>query len=117
DIHYQVERGRRFRLNDIRIVGTEKLTYEDVAAELKSQKTNALNLIPFVGYGRGYTSTALLEQDKRTIKAHMRDFGYRRAEVEVLEGVSIDGENLIITLKVNEGPLTRVAGIDIRGNK
>lgn len=115
-ILYQVDRGRRFRLNDIRIVGTEKLTYEDVAAELKSQKTSALGLIPFIGYGRGYTSTALLEQDKRTIKAHMRDFGYRRAEVEVLQGVSLNGENLIITFKVSEGPLTRVAGVDIRGN-
>ncbi len=46
----------------------------------------------------------------------MRDLGYRRAEVEVLQGVSISGENLIITFNVIEGQLTRIAGVEVRGN-
>lgn len=117
DITYQVERGRHFKLTDIRITGTNKLTYDDVASELKSQKTNALGIIPFLGYGRGYTSLALLEQDKRIIAAHMREFGYRHTTVDVLQGVALNGENLIITFKVTEGPLTRVAAVEIRGNK
>src|SRR6185312_10095973 len=117
NIVYQVERGRRFKLHDIRITGTNKITYDDVAAELKSERANALGFIPFLGYGRGYTSIALLEQDKRTIAAHMREFGYRHSVVQVLQGVSINGEDLIITFKVTEGPLTRVAGVEIRGNK
>jgi outer membrane protein insertion porin family len=116
-IDYGVERGRRFRLNDIRITGTNKITYEDIAGELKSEKANALGLIPFFGYGRGYTSLALLEQDKRTVRNVMNDLGYRRAQVNVLQGVSINGENLIITFQVEEGPLTRIAGLEVRGNK
>ena len=75
-----MEQGRRFRLTDIRITGTNKLTFEDVEADLKSQKANAIGLIPFLGYGRGYTSLTLLEQDRRTIEAYMRDLGYRKAE-------------------------------------
>jgi outer membrane protein insertion porin family len=47
----------------------------------------------------------------------MRDLGYRHAEVEVLQGVSINGENLIITFNVIEGSLTRIAGVEVRGNK
>src|SRR4029079_19489499 len=43
-IQYDVERGRRFRLSDIRITGTNKLSYEDVAADLKTQKANAIGL-------------------------------------------------------------------------
>src|SRR6185295_7110056 len=66
-IEYDVERGRRFRLNDIRITGTNRLSFADVEADLKSQKANAIGLIPFLGYGRGYTSLTLLEQDRRTI--------------------------------------------------
>ncbi|MGH9966875.1 MAG: POTRA domain-containing protein [Pyrinomonadaceae bacterium] len=116
-IDYLIERGRRFRLADIRIEGTNKLTLADVEADLKSQKASALGLIPFLGYGRGYTSLTLLEQDKRTVRSFMRDLGYRRAEVEVLQGVSINGENLIITFNVIEGPLTRIAGVEVRGNK
>ena len=37
--------------------------------------------------------------------------------VQVLQGVSIDGENLIITFQVTEGPLTRIAGVEVKGNK
>jgi outer membrane protein assembly factor BamA len=117
EIRYDIERGRRFKLTDIRITGTNKLTYADVAADLKTQKASALGLIPFFGYGRGYTSLTLLEQDRRTIEAYMRDLGYRRVKATVLQGVSINGESLIITFEVNEGPLTRIAGAEVRGNK
>ena len=116
-IEYHVEQGRRFRLNDIRITGTNKLSYEDIEAELSSQQANAIGLIPFLGYGRGYTSLTLLEQDRRTVEAFMRDLGYRRATVSVLQGVSIDGDGLIITFDVTEGPLTRIAGVEVKGNK
>jgi outer membrane protein assembly factor BamA len=117
EIVYQIDRGRRFKLTDIRITGTNKLTFEDVAADLRTQKANPLGLIPFLGYGRGYTSLTLLEQDKRTIRNYMRDLGYRRAEVDVLQGVSLNGESLIITFQVTPGPLTRIAGVEVRGNK
>ncbi|HLA10125.1 MAG TPA: POTRA domain-containing protein [Pyrinomonadaceae bacterium] len=116
DIEYQIERGRRFRLTDIRITGTELLSFEDIEQELRTQKASALGLIPFFGYGRGYTSLTLLEQDRRTIRNYIRDLGYRDAEVEVLQGVSIDGENLIITFNVTQGRLTRIAGVEVRGN-
>lgn len=116
EIVYEIERGRRFRLNDIRVTGTNKLTFDDVAADLRSQKASALGIIPFLAYGRGYTSLTLLEQDRRTIRNFMRDLGYRHAEVEVLQGVSLNGDNLIITFNVIEGPLTRIAGVEVRGN-
>jgi outer membrane protein assembly factor BamA len=117
EIQYQIEKGRRFRLTDIRITGTNKLTFEDVEGDLKSQKASALGLIPFLGYGRGYTSLTLLEQDRRTVRNYMRELGYRRADVEVLQGVSINGENLIITFNVTPNELTRIAGVEVRGNK
>jgi outer membrane protein assembly factor BamA len=117
EIQYQIAKGRRFRLTDIRITGTNKLSYEDVEADLKSQKASAIGLIPFLGYGRGYTSLTLLEQDRRTVRNYMRELGYRHADVEVLQGVSINGENLIITFNVTPNELTRVAGVEVRGNK
>jgi outer membrane protein assembly factor BamA len=117
EIRYDIERGRRFKLTDIRITGTNKLAYEDVAADLRTQKASALGLIPLLGYGRGYTSLTLLEQDKRTVRNYMLDLGYRRAQVDVLQGVSINGESLIITFQVTEGPLTRIAAVEVRGNK
>jgi outer membrane protein assembly complex protein YaeT len=118
NINYTVERGRRFRLSEIRIEGTEKLTFDDLAAELRSEPASGiLGIIPFLGSRRGYTSRELLVRDQRTVQARMRDLGYRKATVEVRQGVSIDSENLIITFAVTEGPLTRVAGVEMRGNQ
>jgi outer membrane protein assembly complex protein YaeT len=118
NINYTVERGRRFRLSEIRIEGTEKLTYDDLAPELRSEPASGiLGIIPFLGSRRGYTSVELLQRDQRTVEARLRDLGYRRANVEVRQGVAIDSEDLIITFAVTEGPLTRVAGIEMRGNQ
>jgi outer membrane protein insertion porin family len=117
NIVYDVERGRRFKLTDIRITGTDELDLDEIQDDLKTQKANALGFIPLLGYGRGYTSRERLEEDRRTIRARMRDLGYRSAEVEVRQGVSLEGENLVITFAVTEGPLTRVASVEIRGNQ
>jgi outer membrane protein insertion porin family len=84
---------------------------------LRTREATALGFIPLLGYGRGYTSRENLAQDENTIAARMRELGYRRASVDVRQGVSLDGENLIITFVVNEGPLTRVADVALRGNK
>jgi outer membrane protein insertion porin family len=117
NVTYEVEPGRRFKLTDIRIEGTQELKIEDVEDELRTQRANALGFIPLLGYGRGYTSRELLEQDRRTIRSRMQDLGYRKAEVTVRQGVSIEGENLIITFVVEEGPRTRIASVELRGNK
>ncbi|MBC7930998.1 MAG: hypothetical protein H7Z38_10595, partial [Rubrivivax sp.] len=117
-INYEVARGRRFKLTDIRIEGTNKLAVEDVADDLRSREANLLGILPIIGgFGRGYTSQEALERDAGIIRARMRDLGYRRADVNARQGVTLEGENLIITFEVAEGPLTRVAGIETRGNQ
>jgi outer membrane protein insertion porin family len=115
---YDVKLRRQLRLADIRITGTNKLTVEDILPQLKSRKVSAFAFLPFLGgYGRGFTSTALLEQDQRTIRALMRDLGYRKTKVDVLQGITPNQDNLIITFQVTEGPLTRIADIEIKGEK
>ena len=115
---YNVDLNRRLKLTDIRITGTNKLTFADVQPDLKSQKASSVGFIPFLGgYGRGFTSNALLQEDIRTIRTYMRNLGYRRADVHVLQGITPTQDSLIITFDVTEGPLTRVAEIEIRGEK
>ncbi|MDX6406804.1 MAG: outer membrane protein insertion porin family [Blastocatellia bacterium] len=117
-IIYDVRLNRRLKLTDIRITGTNKITFADVQADLKTQKASPVGFIPLLGgYGRGFTSTALLQEDIRTVTAYMKNLGYRRAEVHVLQGISPTQDSLIITFEVTEGPLTRVAEIEIRGEK
>ena len=116
-VTYNVERGRRFKITDIRLEGTEKLTIDAVADDLRTQKANAYGIIPYLGYGRGITSNEALDEDRRFIEARMRELGYRQAKVTERRGASLNGENLIITFVVKEGPLTRVVGIEVRGNQ
>src|SRR5207248_3357309 len=94
NITYNVEPGRRFKLTDIRIEGTKELSVEDVINDLRTQKATMLGIIPFLGYGRGYTSRELLQQDQRTIRARMNELGFRHADVTVRQGVSTPGESL-----------------------
>jgi outer membrane protein insertion porin family len=117
-IIYDVDLKRRLKLTDIRITGTNKLTFTDVQAELKTQKASPVGFVPFLGgYGRGFTSNALLEEDRRTIEARLRELGYRHAKATVLQAISINQDSLIITFNVQENALTRVAEIEIRGEK
>jgi outer membrane protein insertion porin family len=117
NISYEVNRGRRFRLTDIRIEGTRELAVEDVADDLKSQTKNLLEFIPFLGFGHGFTSEEALERDRRMIENRMKELGYRKAHAEVRRGIALNSEDLVITFAVTEGPLTRVAGVEVRGNQ
>jgi outer membrane protein insertion porin family len=114
-VTYDVTLNRRLKLTDIRITGTDKLAPKDIADSLKSREANALSFLPFIGgLGRGFTSNTMLEEDRRTVEAYMRELGYRRAQVRVLQGISLAGEDLIITFEVEEGALTRIAEIEVR---
>lgn len=115
-VNYKVNLVRQLKLVDIRIEGTDQLTTEDVRTVLESQEANALGFIPFFGYGRGYTSNELISEDRATILSLMRELGYRKAKVSVRQGVSVDGENLILTFIVDQGVPTRIADIEIEGN-
>ena len=116
-VKYNVDLNRRLRLTDIRVRGTDKLTIQDIQTVLGTQEANILGIVPLLGYGRGYTSAAILEEDANTIKSLMFELGYQDAQVRVNQGVTPDGENLIITFVVEEGIPTVVVGVSIAGNR
>jgi outer membrane protein insertion porin family len=115
-VTYRVDLNRQLKLTDIRLEGTTQFTIEEIKTVLESQEANILGIIPLFGYGRGYTSERLLETDAGTIRSLLRELGHRDATVRVNQGVSPDGNNLIITFVVEEGPRTIVSGVDIAGN-
>lgn len=116
EVRYKVDLDRRLKLVDMRLRGTDKFTITEIKSVLETQEANILGVIPYFGYGRGYTSQRLLDEDAATIRSLLRELGYRQAEVQVNRGVSIDGENLIITFVVEEGKPTVVSEVEIRGN-
>ncbi len=115
-VTYRVALDRQLKLTDIRLEGTTQFTSTDIKTVLSSKEANLLGIIPLFGYGRGYTSERLLAEDSATIRSLLRELGYRDATVRVNQGVSPDGENLIITFVVEEGPRTIISEIEIAGN-
>lgn len=116
NVTYEADLRLRLKLVDIRLEGTDVLSIDEITSVLESQEASILGIIPYLGYGRGYTSLDLLEQDRMTILSLMRELGYRNAQVGVRQGVSPDAEDLIITFIVEEGLPTKVSAIEIEGN-
>lgn len=117
EVKYRVEPDRRLTLRRLRLKGTDKLAIEDIKTVLSSQEANILGVIPVLGYGRGYTSETILQDDVSTIKSLMAELGYRDAKVRANQGVTPNGEDLIITFVVEEGPPSIIEDIKIAGNK
>lgn len=115
-VKYTGNLDRRLKLVDIRIQGTDKFTGAEIATVLESQKANILGIVPLFGYGRGFTSDRILTEDAGTIRALLRELGYRDATVQANRGVSLDGESLIITFVVVEGKPTKISEVAITGN-
>ncbi len=112
-LEYLIEPGVRYRLTDIDIKGLEALSDFTISEQFLSEKAS---FIPFFGLGHGKTSNELLRHDANLIERALRDLGYRRAKVDVLRGVSVSGESLLITFRVKQGARTHVDEIALRGN-
>lgn len=116
EVTYRADLNRQFKLIDIRLEGTDQFTIDEIAPVLESQEASLIGIIPYLGYGRGYTSLKLLEADRRTVQTLLYELGYRRAAVRVIQGVAPNGEDLIITFVVDQGILTVVDEVEIVGN-
>lgn len=115
-VKYVPDLNRQLKLVSIRLEGTNQLPIEEIKPVLKSKEASALGIIPYLGYGRGYTSLELLDEDRTTIQTLMRELGYRDAKISVRQGVSPNGEDLIITFVVEEGLPTRIDDVEIVNN-
>jgi outer membrane protein insertion porin family len=112
-LEYVVDAGRRYRLTGIEITGEDAVPQRDLLIQLKSKQAT---MVSFSSPRRGLTSSDMLRQDAGTIQKRLHDLGYRKAEVEVLRGVSPNGEGLMVTFDVTQGPRTYVSDVAVRGN-
>jgi outer membrane protein insertion porin family len=110
---YNVDTGAKYKLNSIEIEGVDAIPHKTLEDAMKTKEATP---IPFIG-GRGFTSDDMLRQDANLISKRLRSLGYRRAHVDVRRGVSLKGDNLIITFDVDQGPRTYVEEIGMRGNE
>lgn len=112
---YTVEPGKKYKLGNIEIHGVDAIPHRTLEDQMKSKTATPIPL-PFFNT-RGITSDDMLRQDANLISKRLRSVGYRRAHIDVRRGVSLKGDNVIITFEVEQGPRTYVEEVGIRGNQ
>ncbi len=111
-VTYTVEPNRRYRVQEVRIVGTEVLAYRDVAGDFQ---TRPASLIP---PSRGLVTEDTLARDAEVILRDLRNAGYLQAQVvERRIGTGLSDEALTVLFQVETGPQAHVADIRLEGNQ
>ena len=108
---YTVEKDRRYRLEAVKLIGTDKFTILDIGPELLSQPAGILPR------SRGKTSLESLTTDAGLIERKLRNLGYLQARVtERRLGISPDKPDFEVTFVVDEGQRTLIKEVAFLGN-
>lgn len=107
---YSVDRGRKYKLRDIRIEGTTAVTWEAIAGRAGSRLSSSLS--------RGLTSHELMERDREMLLEALRRQGYLDARLAASRlAVSVNKEDLIIIYVVEPGSQYTVGELILMGHR
>ena len=109
---FNINEGKKIKIEKIKIVGNNVLSSKKIVKQLKNTKPK--NLIFF---WRGKWDEDKFQDDKKTLKSYYKDKGYRDFYI-VNEDISLnnDKDGLVITLDVYEGPKYFYRNINWIGN-
>ncbi|MBI4746904.1 MAG: BamA/TamA family outer membrane protein [Acidobacteria bacterium] len=111
EVVYTVEKDRRYRLEVIKLLGTDEFTMIEIGPELLSQPAGILPR------SRGKTSLESLTTDSTLIERKLRNLGYLQARVtERRLGILPDKPDFEVTFVVDEGQRTLVKEVAFIGN-
>ena len=110
-IEYQVEKGKRHRLDRPEIFGHKFFDDETLRERLLISPSNRL--------GGGRFSRALLEQDSLVIRELYRNNGFQNVKVssEVADDYEGAQGRIHVRLTIDEGPQTLVGRLTLKGNQ
>ncbi|MGH9431761.1 MAG: POTRA domain-containing protein [Terriglobia bacterium] len=104
---YQITKGRRHRVVGLAIQGNKHFSDDDLLALVTIKKARF--------FSRGRFSNALLDQSIKNLSNYYRQAGFE--DVKIRPQVIDREPQVSVTLRINEGPQTMVAALDVAGNK
>ena len=104
---YQVDLGSRYRVTSVKIAGNRHFDQTALAHQVVVQRARFLS--------HGKFNNDLLERTVNNLTAYYGAAGYPDATVQ--PQVIKHELNLEVTFRISEGELTRVANLEIQGNK
>ncbi|MEP7027934.1 MAG: outer membrane protein assembly factor BamA [Candidatus Eisenbacteria bacterium] len=110
-VTYAVTEGKKARITSTEIVGASAFKADDVRGKLASKKKG----FPFRS---GTVKEEKLVEDIENLRTFYRERGYRDIEVERLPfRPDPKGKGLVLSYKVDEGPLYRMSDVRWQGNE
>lgn len=109
-IIYDVNRGERHRLEEVRIEGNRYFPDDLIRERLRVQPASML-----LAHGR--FSQAMLSRDREAVEALYQTNGFQQVKVETVVDDNVGGEEgrMRVTFRVEEGPQTRVESVRFQG--
>ena len=105
-INYTITPGPRHEIIDVRIVGNQHFTADEIRRRIKSRRSELLS--------RGVFSADILEEDRRTIEAMYRNAGF---DGTIVTATPQDADHAItILIQIQEGKRLPIDFITILGN-
>lgn len=97
-------------IHDIRFSGTRNIKPKDIKKRIALSETSWFPFAP-----KRYFDSAVLESDKRRIRAYYRAHGFFRARVTTVEVLPRGEHSVNVVFHVTEGDPSRIRNVAIRG--
>ncbi len=111
-IVYDVDRGIKHKLERLEIAGNQYFSTELILERMQVQKAG-------FGLSQGRFSQAMLTRDVRNIESLYKDNGFQQVKIETEVDDDYEGKagRMRVVIKIDQGPQTRVASLDLEGVK
>ena len=111
DLEYIIDEGEKFRIEKIQFEGNKAFSDKDLKKQMATAETNILSWFT----SAGDLNEDNLEQDVTRLTSYYKNNGYMQARVGEPQ-VKFVGDEIEITIKVDEGPQFKVGKVELTGD-
>jgi outer membrane protein insertion porin family len=115
-VNFQVEEGKKLRLEEIRFEGNEALSTSKLEQGMKTKPWHWYSYVSHFIDNSGTYSEPVFLQDMRGVEQKYTDDGYLQVELSEPR-VEAKEEGLVVVVDVTEGPQFKVGSIDVTGDE
>ena len=111
DLEYIIDEGEKFKIEKIQFEGNKAFSDKKLKKEIATSETNILSWFT----SAGDLNEDNLKQDVTRLTSFYKNNGYMQARVGEPQ-VKFEGNEIEITIKIDEGPQFKVGKVDLTGD-
>jgi outer membrane protein insertion porin family len=111
DLEYIIDEGEKFKIEKIQFEGNKAFSDKKLKKQIATSETNILSWFT----SAGDLNEDNLEQDVTRLTSFYKNNGYMQARVGEPQ-VKFEGNEIEITIKIDEGPQFKVGKVDLTGD-